>query len=71
MGASSMNSPKDQDQMRDLLRLHDELCDLRDLWVAMAQELRDDQFETDNQKRADSKTQTDALISKVMLLSKS
>jgi hypothetical protein len=66
-----MNSAKGQDELRDLLRLHDELCVLRDLWVAMAQELRDYQFEMDIQKRDDSKTQTEALISKVMLLSKS
>jgi hypothetical protein len=71
MGASGMNSAKDQDRLRDLLRLHDELCVLRDLWVAVAQELRDHQFEMDILKRADSKTQTDALISKVMLLSRS
>jgi hypothetical protein len=62
-----MKSAKDQDRLRDLLRLHYELCELRDLWLALAKELRDDQFESGIPRREDSKTKADALICKVML----
>jgi hypothetical protein len=65
-----MKSEKDQKRQRDLLRLHDELCVLRNSLVALAQELRDDQFERDTQMRESSKTEADALISKVKLLSR-
>jgi hypothetical protein len=59
-------APTELKLQQDLLRQQDELCILRDLFVALVQEMRGYQFETDAQKRSESKTTADALMGKLM-----
>jgi hypothetical protein len=59
-------APTEQKLQQDLLCLHDELCNLRDLFVALGQELRDYKFEADAEKRSESKTTANALMGRLM-----
>ena len=59
-------APTEQKLQQDLLQLHVELCNLRDLFVTLGQELRDYQFAVDAEKRSESKTEVDALMGRLM-----